>query len=78
MISCNFGCFLRCVCLSREAEKQRSREAEKLAANWAWNGMSETEGRNRGRGRGRAYWNKTTNRMENRKRGKEENGMLDQ
>ena len=23
MISCNFGCFLRCVCLSREAEKQR-------------------------------------------------------
>ena len=44
MISCNFGCFLRCVCLSREAEKQRSREAEKLAANWAWNGISGTEG----------------------------------
>ena len=58
--------------------EQRSREAAKLAANWAWNGINGTERRNRDRGRGRVYWNKTTNRMENRKRGKEENGMLDQ
>ena len=69
MISCNFGCFLRCVCLSREAEKQRIGRGMGLAGQKVEIGIG---------GRGRVCWNKTTNRMENRKSGKEENGMLDQ
>lgn len=45
MISCNFGCFLRCVCLSREAEKQRSREAScELGVEWDQRDRKEKSG----------------------------------
>ena len=54
--------------------EQRSREA----ANWAWNGISGTEGRNRDGGERKGLLEQNNKSDGKQKKGKEENGMLDQ
>ena len=59
--------------------EQRSREAEKLAANWAWNGISGTERRNRDEGERKGLLeqnNKSDGKQKKGERGKRYAGSI--
>ena len=59
--------------------EQRSSEAAKLAANWAWNGISGTEGRNRDGGERKGLLeqnNKSDGKQKKGKRGKRYAGSI--